>query len=34
MMFFISPKKALLFLRYLNFCPDDFGHLKKQLLKR
>ena len=23
--------KALLFLRYLNFCPDFFGHVGKRL---
>ena len=26
-MLFISPEKLFLFLRYLNFCPDFFGHV-------
>ena len=32
-MLFISPRKLLLFLRYLNFCPDSFGHVGKRLDK-
>ena len=32
-MFFVSSKKLLLFLRYLNFCPDLFGHMRKWLDK-
>ena len=30
-MFFTLPKKLFLFLIYLNFCPDFFGHVEKWL---
>ena len=33
-MLFISPKKLLLFCRYLHFCSDCFGHVGKQLDKK
>ena len=28
-MLFISPYKFFWFLRYLNFCPDFIGHVRK-----
>ena len=33
-MFFILPEELFLFLRYLNFCPDFFVHLRKRLGKK
>ena len=33
-MFFILCKKLFSFSRYLNFCPDFFGHVVKQLDKK
>ena len=33
-MFFISFEKFFSFLRYLNFCPDVFGHVGKRLDKK
>ena len=35
-MFFILPKKAFPFLRYLNFCPVEklFSHVEKRLDKK
>ena len=31
---FISSEKLSSFLRYLNFCPDFFGHIEKRLDKK
>ena len=31
---FISSKKLFLFLRYLNFCTEYFGHVGKWLDKK
>ena len=33
-MFFISFQKLFLFLKYLNFCPDLFGHAENSLTKK
>ena len=33
-MLFISPYKLLSFLRYLDFCPNIFGHVGKRLDKK
>ena len=33
-MFFISSLKLFLFLRYLDFCPDFFGHVGKRFHKK
>ena len=33
-MFFISSEKLFSFLRYLQFFPDSFGHIGKQLDKK
>ena len=33
-MLFISPENLFSFLRYLNFCPDLFGHAEKLLDKK
>ena len=34
MMFFISSEKLFSFLRYLQFCPDFFCYIGKQLDKK
>ena len=31
---FYSSSKLVPFLRYLNFCPDFFGHVGKQFVKK
>ena len=33
-MVIIQLQKLFLFLRYLNFCPEFFGHVGKQLGKK
>ena len=33
-MLFVSPQKLFLFLGFLNFCPDFFGHVGNQLDKK